>query len=854
MKNELQERGSATATVDPSIEQVAESELVPRRTRYSEALILLMLGAFAVTQPILSDFREGAGYFVARRNEAIDIVLFVVVLTLLPGMLANLIVWAAAAYSEKARAICQAIFVGLFAALIAHTSLVRLTSISWIVLMGISVVIGGLVVLAYRRTTWARRYLTYLIPAPLIFAVIFLFTPPVLGLVFPARTNAVEATVVSDTPVVFVVFDEFPVMSLLDANGAIDVARYPNFAELASISTWYPHTVAAHDFTSWALPAMLTGQVPDTSRLPTAAQYPENLFALFESSHELHVLEPFTRLCSPDMCGDAERPASSGDRLKTLGADSLRLYHGLLMPEPDATAAVADPFNELSGGPARVWQRAPLDLVGQFRGFLSEISPGPTLHFAHVLLPHAPFSYYPSGVQYNNGDELAGQASGGWVDPVLAHQAQGRHLLQVQAMDNLVGDLLARLEIVGILDEALIVVTADHGISFQPGVPGRALTDENIYDVGLVPLFIKAPHQAQAARDTRLTQTIDVLPTVANHLLIDLPWKTDGRTLLEPAVDSRPASIQAREGGEISIDNAEAGLASSLSRLYSLFGSEDGAFDPYSIGGYDSIVGSPAASLSLSSGPSGLEAKVDEAWRLIHVAPDLGFVPGFIHGTISGDVLDDTHVAVALNGVVRAVVPVFEDDSDVTRFNAIIPDNAFVPGFNALDLFAITGPPSSPLVQNIEFDGANRTAMSRAENGDVISIVDSAGTSWQVAHDPRIVGGVDEAAWAPSDFMRSTLEDLQLAGWAVDQRSLRPVEQIVVFINGVFAGTVEPNRARADIEDGYQNSQVRFSGFRVRLSQFLPVGSMEVRAFALSEGNAVELTITEAAQAVIAAG
>jgi hypothetical protein len=144
--------------------------------------------------------------------------------------------------------------------------------------------------------------------------------------------------------------------------------------------------------------------------------------------------------------------------------------------------------------------------------------------------------------------------------------------------------------------------------------------------------------------------------------------------------------------------------------------------------------------------------------------------------------------------------------------------------------------------------------MSRSENGDVVSISDSTGTSWAVATDRRIVGAVDAAAWDVSDFMRSTLEDLEIAGWAVDQRVVRPVDQIAFFINGVFAGSTEPNGERPDIEDGYQSSQVSLSGFRERFSQFLPVASLDVRAFALSGGNAVELPITDEARADIAAG
>src|SRR3954467_11595640 len=47
--------------------------------------------------------------------------------------------------------------------------------------------------------------------------------------------------------VVFVVFDEFPADDLLRPDGSIDAERFPNFARLASISTWFPNQTKAFD-------------------------------------------------------------------------------------------------------------------------------------------------------------------------------------------------------------------------------------------------------------------------------------------------------------------------------------------------------------------------------------------------------------------------------------------------------------------------------------------------------------------------------------------------------------------------------------------------------------------------------
>ena len=92
----------------------------------------------------------------------------------------------------------------------------------------------------------------------------------------PALDVAFGAT----PPVVIAIFDQLPLISLLDADGRIDPALYPHFAALTSESTWFRNASAVAEYTSFALPAILTGNYPELGRLPVAADYPENLFTL----------------------------------------------------------------------------------------------------------------------------------------------------------------------------------------------------------------------------------------------------------------------------------------------------------------------------------------------------------------------------------------------------------------------------------------------------------------------------------------------------------------------------------------------------------------------------------------------
>ena len=124
---------------------------------------------------------------------------------------------------------------------------------------------------------------------------------------------------------------------------------------------------------------------------------------------------------------------------------------------------------------------------------------------------------------------LPGVIDGIWVAPQwLADQGFQRHLLQTEYADKLLGDLLRRLRDTGLYDKALMVVVADHGVSFRAGDRRRRPTPTNIQDVGSVPLFIKLPGQREGGIEDTAVRTIDVLPTIAEELGLELREPVDG--------------------------------------------------------------------------------------------------------------------------------------------------------------------------------------------------------------------------------------------------------------------------------------------------------------------------------------
>src|SRR5207247_190860 len=134
-------------------------------------------------------------------------------------------------------------------------------------------------------------------------------------------TTDVQAATVSHfesrTPVVLVIFDEFDESAIMNDDGRIDAVRYRNFEALARSSIWYRNATTVHDYTFWAVPAILTGITPRNSQIPVLADYPRNLFTLLGGKYRINASESVTRLCPASLCPNEQQ--SFGARMRRLG-------------------------------------------------------------------------------------------------------------------------------------------------------------------------------------------------------------------------------------------------------------------------------------------------------------------------------------------------------------------------------------------------------------------------------------------------------------------------------------------------------------------------------------------------------
>lgn len=362
-------------------------------------------------------------------------------------------------------------------------------------------------------------------------------------------------------PIVFVVFDELPLLDLLDAEGNIHAGNFPNFAAFASQSTWYENATTVAAETKVAVPAILDGEWPGDHEVATYANHRNNLFALLRNHYTLNVYEATTHLTPPDItrAAVARRPPPQSVRVRRMLEDVVIVYLSLVLPERysarlpgvgeqwggflgDATVGPTDSDAEHPEDTSKIDRRAE-----SFRALVDslESQPAKTLHYVHTLLPHRPAMYLPSGRRYAesplHGFRRDGDTDVLLSDQTLALRLHQAHRVQMGFTDTLLGELLDELRRIDLYDKSLVIVCADHGVNYQHGQPIRHPAPENWANVAFVPLMIKYPHQQTAVRDDRLVQLIDILPTIMDVLGATADRDYPGRSLTGP--ESAPHEV-----------------------------------------------------------------------------------------------------------------------------------------------------------------------------------------------------------------------------------------------------------------------------------------------------------------------
>ncbi len=681
------------------------------------------LWALAIVQPMLSLLGGSPEFFVARTNTPGQIIVYVVTLTFGPPMLALLVEAVAGRVSRNLRWGIHLFLMALVGSLLALSVLKRYSDLPSGVLIGGSVVLAVLGAWAYSRFRFPRAFMDILTPAPIVLLLVFFFFSSASKVVLPeGDPEPVSVSIENPAPVLVIAFDEFPLVTLMDGRASIDGSRYPNFHALAAESNWYLNASSAGAYTPVALPALLTGQSASQERLPIAPEYPQSIFTLLGDRYHLNVHELVTQICPESLCPRGSRDFGYDSGTGALFSDLFVVSQHLLLPNslredlPDISKAFGGFGDDARETPAELDEPATEVITAErsARGGAREIGRvilgasqedsevrvaelieglntggRERLDLIHLLKPHYPWKHIPDGQRYTNlSNEWVGLLPDDreWkADQRVVDIATQRGLLEVGYTDMLFGRIRDALKKRGVWDETLVVVTADHGAGFSARVERRRAVRENLGWIGSIPLFIKAPGQAQGRVVRRHTCAYTVLPEIADQLGIDYPWATKACPEEEVLILNSPSGSTTGTVGEMTAQRNR-----NLARIQRIFTTGTGWRPVFQSGPRKGLIGRRVGDFRRLP-PLGDQFAVPEERNAVKdfdpTAPALrGLLQrGPVRGLDEGEVL-----AIAVDGRIEAVGWTFRDRiRSGSGYSILLPPWSLERGFNRLDIYLV---------------------------------------------------------------------------------------------------------------------------------------------------------------------
>lgn len=634
--------------------------------------------------------------------------------------------------------------------------------------------------------------------------------------------------------IVVLVFDELSLMDMLDADGRINAKLFPNFAKLAEDSIWFPNAYAVTPQTHLNVPSIFTGMLPSKSNLPPTYQnHPLNITELLKPrGYNIYAKEVCTNLF-PIHTFQANRFIE----------DVSIIFCNVILP-PVITSKMNIP--SVSHGWSGFADNSAVDTAGELdlrskkdyetkiNGLFKSIDyRNKFFLFYHFLLPHWPYSYLNDGSlsnlgQYGFKDDVTPLPE----DRNIVNMVKMQYLQQACYADLVLGKFTEKMKENNIYDDSVLIVLSDHGILNEPGKARRVIKKDNIpLDIASVVALMKIPGEKSAVVHDFMRHA-DVMPTLMDFLNWDIPWETDGKSLMANVKGSEEDDLLffgINMKGEYVMKQEEflerykVRLKEKLKVFSSDYknASEIHFTDPYHLSGcYVSAYQQVA--------PQENMAIIENAHFYQNVDYEKKFFPVFIKGKMAAE--NVLPVAFALNGKIYYVGSLFKDNknTDAYEFVGYVPPAAFVEGYNKIELFMPVNRNGQIYLSPIKIKGSSAHLTSYGTiqyNEKEIKISDL----------DRVQGNVD---------MYSTGNNiLKLTGWAIDSSKVSCVDEVLLFVGTEAVASSYPDQSRADVAAFFNEARYKYSGF----SFMLPNNSVEdlrnTRVFAISGDIAKELPL-----------
>ena len=662
-------------------------------------LTYLALSTMAIAQPILDLYGKNPTVFSAAKMSSLEVALFVLIIVLVPALLATGLDRLTRFLGPKVNEATRLWIIASFSFLLG-IAVARWISVDGnIGAFALGFLFAAVVPIAYDRKKAIREWSRWLsVLAIAVTASAILQLQPILFQSDGPTSDAVIGN--TDVSVLHIVFDEFPLYSLLSDDGTINAERYPGFAALARESTWYRNNVAESNFTHQAVPAILASAVPQQEGGPFLTQYPKNVFTLFAGKTSVGGIEPVTSLCPKSVCSgtDEVNALFEFSRFKSFMRDASYVYGQRVLPPVlrkyvpsiegtwGGFGAVANKFKEQFD----VGALSQVDAVANGTRALVEDSQS-RVQVVHALAPHAPWRITPDdrvaplspSISTSNPESEDG-----------VRDTYQTFLYQVAAADNAIADVMSQLKKSGKWDKTMLVVTADHGISFVPTLPQRHTDfteEETISDIYRIPTFIKYPQQSQAVVSDCAMSNLDLLPTIIETTGTKTSWVFGGKSVAQSCPANRVREVVSATGETNVMSGGFEEVLERVAYYANVVSNEGPNRRVAAIGSSASLIGSRIASSDQNTSVSSWT--VNQKKSFANVSDQRGAkVPSLVTGNVrlSAPLEVGTEGIIAINGVAAGVIGELSGARDVVPYTAILDYTLLTPGDHSVELFVRT--------------------------------------------------------------------------------------------------------------------------------------------------------------------
>lgn len=812
--------------------------------------IILTLFSFAVTQPVFDVLNKNQEFFIASNFSSLHILLLAFLLAFILPLLIYSIVFLLIKTFKPLGKIAFWFSLFFLFALFSMIILSKFSILSDIKFLIVVLLLSFILTLLLLKFENFKKILTFLSISSVLFFAIFLAHNKLImsGIKSTFDKDLInDITIKNPHPIFIIVFDEFPINSLLDINGNIDEVLFPNFASLLDDFIWYKNTTTVSDSTTSSIPAILTGNYPKENFLPTNSYYPNNIFNILKYNYHFVADEPYSNMCPKNLCISSQ--SNNIDKKSIILSDLFLVYKYMVLPENKKNEL---PFNNdkwnnfnnkntllsnnLESNQKNTVLRYSIRDV-MFHSFLDiiESNENYNLYFHHIELPHVPYIYLPSGKRYRaDENQNLGLIGDKWdKNEWLIKQYYQKHLLQVVFTDNLLGEFLKKLKTLNIYDESLIILTADHGVSFRPNDERRSLTSSNFQEIVSVPLFIKTSSQDTGGVSNIHAQTIDIIPTIFDGIELSKKFSFEGKSLLDNRNEETGRIIYydgAKKSDLINEITLYDNLNQFLNQKYTNLETNSSDFNKiYKIGNFPEIYGLRTESFYFGNNLD-MTVSIDNEFLYEKVNILNYFIPSLVSGYINSenDIWNDITLAISINGVIGATTQTTKLENERIYWSGVVNEEMFVNGFNLIEIYQVFSEGNK--LELLKFEKSVEDSYSLTIEDNSIKIKNN--------ESKKILEVNQEYGLGVIDNMTLNEDLLKVRGWAVDSINKITVKNVIIFINNKFSGIVETTEKRKDLAEAFNVKNYLFSGYNFAITiNNIKKEDLRVRVFAISKDN-----------------